>query len=94
MTMKTIHKHELAINTESQTIELPINARILEFSFIRNNKALFIWVEVNADLNGEKEPRTFRVYKSGDGIPESHQFIASTVDQYFPESFHLYEIPS
>lgn len=55
-------------------------------------RAIFMWVEVPADLTAEKKPHTFHVFSTGDGIPVKASYLGTTVDQYLPEAYHVYEL--
>ncbi len=93
MNMKIVHKHEININQEVTSIELPEKSNIVSVEYLNTSKTLFMWVEVPADLNAPKKTRNFRVFKTGDGIPEADQYIATGIDQHEPEAYHVYEIP-
>ena len=88
--MRTIHKFEVQINQEAQTIELPEDHRFLAAEYIIPKRSLFVWMEVPADLTLEKAPHKFRVFSTGDGIPASYQYLATCIDQYLREAYHLY----
>ena len=45
-----------------------------------------------ADLTVPKEARTFHVFLTGDGIPDNAKYLGSTIDQYLPEAYHVYEM--
>lgn len=90
--MRTIHKFEVAISKESQTIPLPEPSKIVFFEYLVQRKALFLWVEVPADMAPKKAEREFRVFLTGDGIPDSATYVATAVDQHQPEVYHLYEM--
>jgi len=90
--MRTIHKFEIAISKDVQTIELPEDIRYLHAEYLLHKRSISLWVEVPAEINNRKEPRRFRVFSTGDGIPDSASHIGTCVDQYLPESYHLYEL--
>jgi hypothetical protein len=90
MKVKTIHKFELLLSNEVQEIPLPDAFRFLAVEYIIPRRALFAWFEVTTDLTAEKKPRKIRVFRTGDGIPVSYQYLGTTIDQYLPESYHVY----
>lgn len=90
--MRTIHKFEVAISKETQTIELPENSNIIHVEYLMPRRAIFMWAEVPADLNAPKTPRQFRVFYTGDGIPNNASYLGTTIDQYLPEAYHVYEL--
>jgi len=89
--MKTIHKHKLLIDKEWHTLDLPLVARILYVEYLVHERAVFMWAEVQADMNAETQPRRFRVFCTGDGVPDSAEYVGTTIDQYLPEAYHVYE---
>ena len=90
--MRTIHKYEVAISRETQAIDLPESANVIHVEYLMPRRAIFMWAEVPADLTVKKEQRHFRVFFTGDGIPNNAQHLGSTVDQYLPEVYHVYEL--
>ena len=93
MDMKIIHKHEINLKGQPTELSLPINSVLRNTEYLIGKKGLYLWVEVPADLNAPKETRTFRVFKTGDGIPAGDVYVGTAIDQHAPESFHLYEVP-
>ena len=91
--MKTVHKHEIPIDSEYTDLAVPEGANILTVEYLVTARSIFIWVEVPANLVADKNIRRFKVFKSGDGIPEKYQHIGTTLDQYLPEAYHVYEVP-
>lgn len=90
--MRTIHKFEVQVNNETQEFKIPSGGRFLSVEYIIPKRILFIWFEVPADMTADKELRKFRVFKTGDGIPLHFQYLGTSIDQYLPESYHLYEL--
>lgn len=90
--MRTIHKFEIRPGKEAQTLDLPQDLRFLHVEYLTAQRAIFMWVEVPADITQKGAPRRFRVFSSGDGIPDSAVHVGSCVDQYLPESYHVYEL--
>ncbi len=71
--MRTIHKFEVAISKEIQTIELPENSNIIHVEYLMPRRTIYMWAEVPADMTAAKAPRQFRVFFTGDGIPDNRQ---------------------
>lgn len=92
--MKTVHKHEMNLDNENTVLELPIGAKLLDVDYLVTTRSVYVWVEVKADFTAEKEERQFKVFKSGDGIPASYQYVGTAIDQYTPEAYHVYEVLS
>lgn len=92
MAMKTVHKHEMSLENEKTTLELPKGANLLDVDYLVTSRSVYVWVEVEADFTTEKEERQFKVFKSGDGIPASYHYVGTAIDQYTPEAYHVYEV--
>ena len=90
--MRTIHKFKVEISKEPQIIEIPEPSTILHIEYLMPKRAIFMWIEVPADLTVPKEARTFHVFLTGDGIPDNAKYLGSTIDQYLPEAYHVYEM--
>lgn len=90
--MRTIHKYQVEISKEPQVIEIPQPANIIHVEYLMPKRAIYMWVEVPADMTAPKEPRTFHVFLTGDGIPDNASYLGSTIDQYLPEAYHVYEL--
>ena len=92
--MKTIHKYEVPVAKETTEIKMPLHAVIRNVEFITSSHSVFIWAEVEAgaDFKEGNEVRAFRTFCTGDGVPEGSRYIGSTVDQYVPEAYHVYEV--
>ena len=90
--MRTIHKFKVEISKEPQIIEIPEPSTILHIEYLMPKRAIYMWIEVPADLTVPKEARTFHVFLTGDGIPDNAKYLGSTIDQYLPEACHVYEM--
>ncbi|AUM14995.1 DUF7352 domain-containing protein [Ketobacter alkanivorans] len=90
--MRTIHKFEVPISKETQTIDLPEKATIVHVEYLMPRRTIYMWAEVPADMTAPKSPRQFRVFLTGDGIPNNASYLGSTIDQYLPEAYHVYEL--
>ena len=90
--MRTIHKFQLEINAEAQILELPENNRMLHVEYVMPRRAINVWYEVTADMTAERLPHKFRIFATGDGIPDHGEYVGSAIDQYLPESYHIYEL--
>ncbi len=90
--MRTIHKFEVPVTKETQVIDLPENSTIVHIEYLMSKKAVYMWAEVPADMTVPKTPRNFRAFLTGDGIPDSARYLGSTIDQYLPEVYHVYEL--
>lgn len=90
--MRTIHKFEVAISKETQTIDIPEQSNIIHVEYLMPKRTVYMWVEVPADMTAPKSARQFRVFLTGDGIPDNASYLGTTIDQYLPEAYHVYEL--
>jgi len=90
--MRTIHKFEIHINTEIQTLELPEGSQFLYAEYLMSKRSIFVWYEVSADMTAAKREYKYRVFSTGDGIPDHAEYLSTAVDQYLPEVYHIYQI--
>ena len=90
--MRTIHKYQLEINAEIQKLEFPEDSRLLHVEYVMAKRAVCLWYEVTADMTAPLKAHQFRIFYTGDGIPDHCEFVGTVVDQYHPESYHIYEI--
>ena len=89
--MRTVHKFQIPVNGETCQVELPDERKLLNVDFIVPARAIFVWFEVVADMMAMKKPVSFRVYMTGDGIPDNASYLGTAIDQYQAEAYHLYE---
>lgn len=90
--MRTIHKFQLEINTDCQMLELPEGSRMLHAEYVMPRRAINLWFEVTADMTADRFPHKYRIFATGDGIPDQGEYVATAIDQYLPESYHVYEL--
>ena len=94
MQMKTIHKHAIPVDEGTVELELPIGSIVRDVAYLVTERNVFMWVEVPADLSVDKEIRSFKAFKTGDGVPGANTYIGTTIDQYTPEAYHVFEVPA
>ena len=90
--MRTIHKYELSLKPEPVILELPCEHRFLKVEYIISKRLISVWFEVPADVLAVKAHFSFRLFATGDGIPDSAVYLGTAIDQYLPESYHLYRL--
>ena len=87
--MKIIYKYKIDLGSQFE-IELPESSEILRFGI--QNDTLYTWVLVDPNLPPQK--RKFRVFGTGQGIPENelpNMNYLSTIDiDYF--AWHIFEV--
>ncbi|HLR17731.1 MAG TPA: hypothetical protein VK099_07650 [Alcanivoracaceae bacterium] len=92
--MKTIHKHRLETSSEAQQLKLSAEGVVREVAYIQQERALYLWVEVPAGsvIDANQVERSFKVFLTGDGIPEHAIYLGTALDPMAPEAFHVYEL--
>jgi hypothetical protein len=92
--MKTIHKHRLALVPEVQELKLPEEAIVRRVDYTLQDRAVMVWVEVDADtvIDNQTDVRRYKVFHTGDGIPDNAVYVGSTINHLKPEAYHVYEI--
>ncbi|MEZ5506600.1 MAG: hypothetical protein R3F38_11745 [Gammaproteobacteria bacterium] len=90
--MRTIHKFEIHINKDIQPLDIPDEHRYLHVEYLMHKRCIYLWVEVPADMTVTKTARRFRVFSTGDGIPDNGVYVGTCLDPYLPESYHVYEL--
>ncbi|MCH8543449.1 MAG: hypothetical protein LAT61_07760 [Alcanivorax sp.] len=92
--MKTMHKHRLQTGDEIQTLKMSAEGVVREVAFNQQERLLYVWVEVPAGsvMDAEQVERRFRVFRTGDGIPDHASFSGTAVDMLRPEAYHIYEL--
>ncbi|MCK0537726.1 DUF7352 domain-containing protein [Alcanivorax quisquiliarum] len=92
--MKTIHKHRLKVGDEPQKIKLSPEGVIRQVAYSPHDQHLYLWAEVPAGslIENSKTERCFRVFMTGDGIPDHAVFVGTALDSLRPESYHIFEL--
>lgn len=91
--MKVIHKFRLANNCEQAMLSLKQGYRIVHSEYVVVDKSICIWVEQTLDVEVPDKQVKFKVAKSGDPLPDRLHHVASVVDSFTPEAYHIYTEP-
>ena len=91
--MKVIHKFQLASDGSSTTLSLKQGYRIVHSEYILVEKMICIWVEQSLSVEVPEQQVIFKVYKSGQPLPEHLKHVASAVDNFAPEAYHIFQEP-
>ncbi len=92
--MKTIHKHRLELNSDIQELKMPSDGSPRRVDYVVQDKAVQMWVEVDADtvIDSVDNVRRFKVFMTGDGIPDNARYVGTTVNHMMPDAYHVYEL--
>ena len=92
--MRTVHKFRLEVGANGNRIKLREGFRVLHSEYLVTEKAVFVWVEVPLDITLPEESVQLRVFKTGEAIPVRYEHLATAVDAFGPEAFHIYALES
>jgi len=92
--MKTIHKHRLTVESEVQKLKFSPEGIVREVEYIQQERKIHVWVEVPADsvIESNVVERNFRVFRTGDGVPDHAAYMGTALDVLAPEAYHVYEL--
>ncbi len=88
--MKTIHKYQLDPANKSHQMALKEGYRVVRAEYLVAEKSVFIWVEVPLSVEVPMEVAHFRLVASGEPVPLNSTYLATAIDSFAPESYHLY----
>lgn len=91
--MKVVHKFRLGNDANETTLKLKQGYKILHSEYVLVDKAICIWVEQTLDVEVPDKEVTFKTVNSGDPLPNHLQHVASVVDSFTPESYHIFKEP-
>lgn len=88
--MRTVHKFRLKSGAELNKLKLREGFRLLHSEYLVTEKAVFVWIEVPLDITRPEQEVHFRVFRTGDPVPRNYEHLATAVDAFGPEAFHVY----
>lgn len=91
--MKVIHKFRLATDSKQVTLTLKESFKIVHSEYVLVDKSIYIWVEQTLDVEALTQQVTLKVIKSGDPLTDNLQHVASVVDSFTPEAYHIFREP-
>lgn len=91
--MKVIHKFRLANEDAETVLNLKRGFKIIHSEYIVVEKAICIWVEQTLSVDVPCMQVIFKVVKSGDPLPDRLVHVASAVDNFAPEAYHIFQEP-
>lgn len=88
--MKTVHKYRLEHDNIQHQLKLREGYRVVHSAYLVTEKAVFVWIEVPLDLSLPEQNIALRVFRTGEAIPKSFDYLASAIDDFGPEAYHIY----
>lgn len=89
--MRVVWKYELTGYGES-CIELPTNSKVLSCQV--QHDRICLWVEVDEEQIRNPCKRTFRIFGTGDPIPDGFEYIETVQEVEGYLIWHIYELKS
>lgn len=82
--MRTVHKFQLYVTETVQTLKIPVGSIIRH---VGRQDFICLWVEVDSDA--AQVERSFRVFGTGQQIPDGFVYVGTAHDD--PFVWHVYE---
>jgi len=91
--MKVIHKFKLNNGDNKTELTLKKGFRVVHSEYVLVEKSIFIWVEQTLDVATPHEKACFHIVQSGDPLADHLEHVASVVNSFAPESYHIFMEP-
>ncbi len=88
--MKAIHKYQLDPQSKVHALELKEGFQVVRAEYVLAHKSVCIWVEVPLSVEVPIQRVNFRLVSSGEPVPSDSRYLATAIDSFTPESYHLY----
>ena len=88
--MKAIRKYKLSTEKTDTSLNLKWGYRFVHTEYVTVDKALYLWVEEPLSAEAQSVSVKIKVAKSGDPLPDSCRHIATAVDSFAPEAYHVF----
>jgi len=92
--MKVIHKFRLSNDKSETTLSLKEGFRLVHSEYVLVEKCICIWVEQTLDVDVPEKKVPFKVVASGEPLPDRLKHVASVVDSFTPEAYHIFTEPT
>lgn len=92
--MRSVHKFRLEAGKQGNRIKLREGYRLLHSEYLVTEKSVFVWIEVPLDITLPEVHLELRVFHTGEAIPKHYQHLATAIDNFGPEAFHIYALDS
>jgi hypothetical protein len=90
--MKAIHKYQMGNERSTQSFNLKKGYKIVRSEYILTEKSVFLWIEEPLSVDIETQAIGFRMAMSGDPIADNCEHVATAIDSFGPEAYHVFEI--
>ena len=90
--MKAIHKYRIEKERDSQTFNLKRGYKIVRSEYILTEKAVFLWIEEPLAVDIETQDVKFKLVMSGDPVADNDAHVATAIDTFGPEAYHIFEV--
>lgn len=90
--MKAIHKYRIGNERNTQTFNLKKGYKIVRSEYILTEKAVFLWIEEPLAVDIETQDVKFKLVMSGDPVADNDSHVATAIDTFGPEAYHIFEV--
>jgi hypothetical protein len=88
--MKAIHKYRIGNERNLKILSLKKGFRVVHSEYVITEKAVFLWIEEPLSVDIKTEEVAFRLALSGDPIADNFYYVASAIDVFGPEAYHIF----
>ncbi len=88
--MKAVHKYRIGNERSLHTLNLKKGFRVVHSEYVITEKAVFLWIEEPLSVEIKTEAIQFKLALSGDPIADEDRHLASAIDVFGPEAYHIY----
>ena len=88
--MKAIHKYRIGNERTQHVLNLKKGFKVVHSEYVITDKSVYLWIEEPLAVDIKTEEVCFRLALSGDPVAESFDYVASAVDVFGPEAYHIF----
>ena len=88
--MKAIHKYRFGNERAQHVLSLKQGFKVVHSEYVITDKAVYLWIEEPLSVDIKTEEVCFKLALSGDPVAESFDYVASAVDVFGPEAYHIF----
>ena len=90
--MKAIHKYQIGNERSTHNFNLKKGYKIVRSEYILTEKSVFLWIEEPLSVDIQTQSVSFKMAMSGDPVTDNCEHVATAIDSFGPEAYHVFEI--
>ena len=90
--MKAIHKYRIGTERNLHVFNFKKGFKIVRSEYIVTEKSVFLWIEEPLAVDIDTQEVTYRVAMSGDPVSDNCEHVATAIDSFGPEAYHIFEV--